>query len=163
MVDALADKYGVTLKQLNQALFGLVHFNNKQIILAKPLTFMNLSGQAVSFLLAYFNLSPERLVVIHDDLDLPLATLRIKTKGSAGGHLGLVSIINALNSDKFYRLRIGIGRPPGRKDPAKFVLEPFSKKEEEQISITLEQAANAIIDFITEGAAYAMNKYNKRH
>jgi len=160
VIDSLAKRFSLTLKKLNQAEVGQININYQPVVLAKPLTFMNLSGKAVSFLLSHFRLNPSQLLVVHDDLDLPLATLRFKTKGSAGGHLGLLSIIEASGTDQFYRLRIGIGRPPGRKDPAKFVLENFTLKEEEQISVAIEQASDAVIDFLQKGAAYAMNKYN---
>lgn len=160
VVNRLAERFALNFKKINQAEVGQTNINTQLVILAKPLTFMNLSGKAVSFLLSYLHLKPQQLLVIHDDLDLPLATLRFKTKGSAGGHLGLLSIIETCNTDQFNRLRIGIGRPPGKKDPARFVLENFAKNEEEQIKIVIEQASDAVLDFLQKGAAYAMNKYN---
>lgn len=160
VVDRLAKRFKFNFKKINQVEVSQANIDTKLVALAKPLTFMNLSGKAVSSLLNYFDLTPQQLLVIHDDLDLPLATLRFKTKGGAGGHLGLLSIIDSCSTDQFNRLRIGVGRPPGRKDPAKFVLENFTAKEEEQIAVAIEQATDAVIDFLQKGEAYAMNKYN---
>jgi PTH1 family peptidyl-tRNA hydrolase len=103
---------------------------DERVILAKPQTFMNESGKAVQALTGYYKIPPERLLVIYDDLDLPLGTVRFRQEGSSGGHRGVQSIINRLSTRQFPRLRLGIGRPPGRMDPAAYVLQDFSEDEE---------------------------------
>lgn len=125
------------------------------------MTFVNNSGRAVRALLEHLSDSVSNLLVLHDDLDLPLATVRIKQGGGSGGHHGLESIVRALNSSDFDRLRIGIGRPPGRQDPAVYVLRPFAKKQREEIGLAVETAADAVQTIVEKGIDKAMADVNR--
>jgi PTH1 family peptidyl-tRNA hydrolase len=130
-VDELADTFRLTFSRTeHDALTAHGTIADERVILAKPQTFMNESGKAVQALTSYYKIPPERLLVIYDDLDLPLGTVRFRQEGSSGGHRGVQSIINRLSTRQFPRLRLGIGRPPGRMDPAAYVLQDFSEDEE---------------------------------
>jgi len=131
-----------------------------QLVCAKPSTFMNSSGLSVKKLLKKYDINKNHIIAIHDDLDLELGRIKVKFGGSSGGHLGLDSIISSIGSRDFYRLRVGIGRPPARKDPAIYVLEPFKKSESEEKEFAVKRAADAIIDLVTLGLEPTMNKYN---
>lgn len=133
----------------------------EKLILAKPQTFMNSSGAAVASLMSEYNVSLEDLCVIYDDLDLDLGVLRIRSKGSAGGHKGMKSIIGSLGSQLFPRLRIGIGQPPGRMDAIDYVLRKFSKKQREQLEHVEHMAVDAVKTMILDGAESAMNRFNR--
>jgi len=132
------------------------------VLLAKPQTYVNLSGTAVADLRRRHRVKLEDLVVVVDDLDLPLGRLRLRPGGSHGGHNGLRSIVDALGSDAFSRLRVGIGRPPEGMDPAQFVLTPFTAEERATMDPALERAAEAIETVIREGLQAAMNRFNAR-
>lgn len=129
-------------------------------ILAKPRTFMNTSGGPVAALLDYYDISPERLVVVHDELDIPFHTVRLKRGGGDNGHNGLRSVTSALGTRDYLRVRFGIGRPPGRQDPADFVLKPFSSTERKDLDVEVERAANAVEALVIDGLAYAQNTYH---
>lgn len=133
----------------------------KRISLMKPATFMNTSGPPIKAALEKFNVLPANLIIIHDDLDLGFAEVRVKQGGGAGGHRGLKSVIAALGADEFSRVRIGIGRPPGRMDPSDFVLSPFSPKEWPEMEVAITEAADAAITVVKDGPPAAMNRYNK--
>jgi PTH1 family peptidyl-tRNA hydrolase len=133
----------------------------RSVILAKPRTFMNKSGYPVASLVNFYCVPLKRLLVVHDDLDLPLGTTRMRPSGSAGGHRGMRSIINQLGTRGFPRLRIGIGRPPGRMDSADYVLQDFSAEEEPLVEEALEQAVAAIETWLVEGIDEAMSRYNR--
>ncbi len=124
-------------------------------VLAMPTTFMNEAGQAVAPLLRYFDAEPADLLVIHDDIDLPFAKLRLQFSRGSGGNNGARSVIKSLGTQEFWRLKCGVGRPPGRMDPADYVLRPFTKKERTEIDITIEQAADVVERFIVEGGQAA--------
>ena len=127
VVDRISERMGIPLtKMRSQALIGKGVFRSEQVILAKPQTFMNLSGQAVSGLVNFFKVPLENILIVHDDLDLPFGTIRIRKAGGAGGQKGLGSTIERLGTEQFPRMRIGIGRPPGRMDAADYVLRTFS-------------------------------------
>jgi PTH1 family peptidyl-tRNA hydrolase len=121
---------------------------------------MNLSGQAIGALLRYYKVPLAHFMVAYDDVDLPLGTLRIRPAGGSAGQKGMISIIERLGTQDFPRLRIGIGRPPGRMDAADYVLQDFSAAEMEFLTPTLERAVDAVLTFLTEGLDAAMNKYN---
>ncbi len=121
---------------------------------------MNLSGQAVQGLLRFYKLPLENLIVAHDDLDIPFGTLRIRPGGGPGGQKGVKSTIQHLGTQDFPRLRLGIGRPPGRMDPAAYVLQDFGNGDEQILSETLDRAADAVLTFIKEGLDKAMNQFN---
>jgi len=161
VAQALAEKLEFNLKRIKfRCQIGDGNLDGIPLIIAKPLTYMNDSGSAVSSLLRYFKVPLERLLVIHDDLDLPLGMLRLRPGGGSAGQRGMQSITDKLGTNAFPRLRFGIGRPPGRMDPADYVLEKFSASEQELLKITLDQAAAAAMTFIREGLEKAMNQYN---
>ena len=161
VVDQVSKTFGITLgKVKSKAIIGEGKLDDKKVILAKPQTFMNLSGQAVAALARFYKVPVENMVVIHDDLDLPLGTLRIRPGGGAGGQKGVLSIIEQLGTPDFARIRFGIGRPPGRMDPKDYVLENFLPKEQELAEFTILTARDAVISFIGAGLELTMNKYN---
>ena len=161
VAQALAEKLDINLKRVKfRCQFGEGKPDGTPLIIAKPLTYMNDSGSAVSSLLHYFKVPLERLLVIHDDLDLPLGVLRLRPGGGSAGQRGVQSITDKLGTSAFPRLRFGIGRPPGRMDPADYVLEKFRPAEQELLRMTLDQAGSAALCFVREGLEKAMNQYN---
>lgn len=131
-----------------------------KLVLAKPNTFMNLSGGPVAQLLRFHSLDPSRLIVLHDELDIPFDTIRVKSGGGHGGHNGIRDIAAAIGSPDFARVRIGIGRPPGRQDAADYVLTPFSKAERDVLPNLLADAADATELLITEGLLETQQRYH---
>ena len=163
LIDRLAIRLNARMSRLqSKALIASTRYGDAKIILAKPQTFMNLSGQAIQGLLRFYKLPFENLIVAHDDLDLPFETIRLRPGGGAGGQKGIKSTIQHLGTNDFPRLRLGIGRPPGRMDAAAYVLQDFAKGDEQFLSETLDRAADAVFDFIDEGLDAAMNKYNEK-
>ena len=162
VIDRLAGSHAIRVsRKENTSLVGLGAVNGKSLALAKPQTYMNLSGPAVSGLLERYELKPDRLIVVYDELDLPWGTLRIRIKGSAAGHNGVKSLIGSLGTNEFTRIRIGID--PG--NPVKgeqFVLAPFKRAQKQDVEETVTRAADAVEFIIAEGAAQAMTKYNRR-
>ena len=148
------------MKVQSKAIVITAQYEGRKIILAKPQTFMNLSGQSVQGLLNFYKLPRENLLVAHDDLDLPFCTLRIRPGGGPGGQKGVGSIIQQLGTQDFPRLRMGIDRPPGKMDAAAYVLQEFSNKELLIASEMLDRAADAALMFVTQGLNAAMNKFN---
>jgi len=136
-----------------------IHEDHK-LILAKPQTFMNLSGQSVQGLVNFYKVPLSNLMVIADDLDLPFGTVRIRASGGAGGQRGMGSIITQLGSNDFPRLRIGIGRPPGRMEPAAYVLQDFSREDLKLLPEILGHAEEAVLEYVVNGLNAAMNKFN---
>jgi peptidyl-tRNA hydrolase (EC 3.1.1.29) len=160
-VDELADELNIQVKRLKfKAMIGEGRFNDNKVVLVKPMTFMNDSGRAVAPLLRYFKLPLSNLLVIHDDLDLPLGTLRLRPSGGTSGQRGMASIITHLGTQEFPRMRLGIGRPPGQMDPVDYVLKNFLPSENELLAIVLRTAVEASQNFINEGLTQTMNKYN---
>lgn len=125
--------------------------SGQKAVLATCDSYMNVSGGPVKALLSYFDVAPEELIVIHDDLDLPFGTLKLKRGGGEGGHNGLKSISQSLGSKNYIRLRFGIGRPPGRQDPADYVLKPFAKSDQGELELLISRAADAVEDVIMTG------------
>jgi len=161
VVDALGDTANIPIRRFEfRALIGKGDFADQRLILAKPQTYMNNSGQAVSSLVNFYKIPTEKILVVHDDLDLPFGTLRMRPKGSAGGQRGVGSIIAKLNTQEFSRMRVGISRPPGRMDPIDYVLHDFDSPEEEMLPELLDSAVDAITAFIKEGITQAMNEFN---
>jgi PTH1 family peptidyl-tRNA hydrolase len=144
----------------HHAIIANGRWGERRVIAAKPQTYMNESGRAVGALLRFYKVPTERLLVIFDDLDLPFGTLRLRAEGGAGGHNGMRSIIQQLGGQQFARLRVGIGRPPGRMDPAAFVLQDFNRDETAGLSGVLDRAVQAIDAFIAAGIVAAMNQFN---
>ena len=129
-------------------------------LLAKPMTYMNASGEAVAPLAAFYKIAPADIIVIFDDLDLPVGRIRLRPGGGSGGHKGMLSIIKHLGSEAFPRLRIGIGRPPGQMDPAAYVLRPFSTDQEAEMTFVRIRAAEAVEAWLAFGIEAAMNQFN---
>ena len=161
VAEKLSTDLGIPLGKVQaKAIIGIGKFSGSKIILAKPQTFMNLSGQAVKSLLNYYKIPTSNLIVVHDDLDIPFGTIRIRQQGGYGGQKGMKSIIEQLGTQEFIRLRMGIDRPPGRMDAADYVLQRFSKQEEEQVDAFLDSASKAIQTILVDGIDRAMNQYN---
>jgi PTH1 family peptidyl-tRNA hydrolase len=159
-VERLGSALGVDFKRQKRAHVALGDFHGRRIVLAKPQTFMNESGQAVVPLAHFYKVPIERLLIVYDDLDLQPGTLRLRPGGGSGGHKGMRSIIEHLGAQDFTRLRIGIGRPPGRMDPAAYVLQDFTTDEELVLQETLDRALSAIETWLCEGIEAAMNRSN---
>jgi PTH1 family peptidyl-tRNA hydrolase len=161
VVAYLSELWGIPLnRNSHAALWGRGRVGPEAVILAQPTTYMNLSGQAVSRLLAYFKLAPKDLVVIHDDLDVPLWRLKLVERGSPAGHKGVLDIIAALHTEEFLRVKMGIGRPPPRMPGEKYVLCPFPADEAENVAVFIERAAQAVVTLLTEGLAVAQNRFH---
>lgn len=160
-VDQLAEHFKIPMTKVQaKAIIGSGLVEGRRVILAKPQTYMNLSGTAVSSLLRYYKVEIDHLLVIHDDIDLPLGTLRIRARGSAGGQKGMVSIIERLETNQFPRARLGVGRPPGRMPTADYVLEDFFPEEQVLLSRVFERLLDAVRAFTLEGIEGAMTKFN---
>lgn len=161
LVDKIVEKLSARgMKVLSKSIVISANLDGQKIILAKPQTFMNLSGQAVQGLIKFYKIPIDHVMVAHDDLDLPFGTIRIRPGGGAGGQKGIKSIIEQLGTPDFARLRLGIDRPPGKMDSAAYVLQDFSQQESIGVSDTLDKASDAVISWIKEGLNSAMNKYN---
>lgn len=160
-IDKIADKLGINVNKSEfNALTGKKLYQNEQVVLVKPQTYMNNSGIAVSQIMNYYHIDIEDLLVIYDDLDLKYGQLRLRLKGSAGGHNGIKSIINYLHSSEFKRIRVGIEKNP-LIDTADYVLGQIDKDKKEIFDKSLERAADAAIDFVSNDFEKIMNKYNK--
>jgi PTH1 family peptidyl-tRNA hydrolase len=164
VVDRLAHKLGLTVeKKKFNALLGQGQISSEKVLLAKPQTYMNLSGEAVTALLNWYKLGPADLIVVFDDLDLPPGKLRIRPEGSSGGHKGMESIILALGTDGFPRLRIGVGRPETPDfDSANYVLSRLTAGDVKIFEEAVNLAVDAICCLVGEGLETAMNEYNKK-
>jgi PTH1 family peptidyl-tRNA hydrolase len=163
LIDKLAADADAPVKRSEcRSLAGNARIEGQRVVLAKPQTYMNLSGEAVSCLIAKSELNADSLIVISDDLALPFGTIRLRERGSAGGHNGLRSIISALNTDEFIRLRIGIQPPYPLSDTKKFVLSDFSREEKSELEQVLDRAAEALRAAIRDGIAKAMSLHNER-
>ena len=160
-VEILAARYGAKLKKgKERARVGDVRIGGRLVTLAVPLTYMNDSGSAVVALVRRYGVTPDQLVVVHDELDLPTAALKLKSGGGLAGHNGLRSIVSHLKDDSFARVRIGVNKPVSKEHGADHVLKKFSKRERTEIDVTLEQAADAVECIATDGIDAAMNRFN---
>jgi peptidyl-tRNA hydrolase, PTH1 family len=160
LVDRLAARHSVSVGRVQQkAIVGDGRILNRPVILAKPQTYMNLSGDAVGPLANYYKIAAERLLVIYDELDLPFGALRLREKGGGGGHNGMRSIINHMGQN-FPRLRLGIGRPPGRMAPAAYVLQDFSAADQPLLDQILDEGVTAMETVLREGVNIAMSRHN---
>jgi PTH1 family peptidyl-tRNA hydrolase len=161
LLDRLSVKLKTRFTRLqSKALVASANYQERKIILAKPQTFMNLSGQSVHGLMRFYKLPLENLLIAHDDLDLPVGTIRIRPDGGSAGQKGMISTIERLGTDEFPRLRLGIGRPPGQMQAPDYVLQDFSNADLTLISETLNRAVEAALTWVTAGLDAAMNKYN---
>lgn len=163
-IDFIAEKHGITMDFMkHKAICGKGMIAGQKVILAKPITYMNLSGESVRELLDYYKVDEEEeFVVIYDDISLDVETIRVKRKGSAGGHNGIKNIISHMGTDVFNRIKIGVGKKPPHWDLVDYVLARFSDEDRVGIDKAIEQTAEAIEDILTEDVAYAMNKHNKK-
>ena len=160
VIDYIAEKYKTDMDESKLCKKGVLRFKGKKIILIKPSTLMNRSGKAVRYWAFKENIAIENILVVADDLHLPLAKLRLKGKGSDGGHNGLKDIEAQLNTPHYCRLRFGIGQEQKAYDQVKFVLDPWDKKEEDSLPKIIEKCTEAVICFGLEGINTAMNKFN---
>ncbi len=163
VVDALARAHRLSFSRQKgfQARVAEGRIEGQRAILAKPQTFMNLSGRAVGRLVRARGIQFDRLLVVYDDLDLPLGRLRLRPEGGAGGHKGMRSITDTLGSQAFPRLRVGIDRPPGQMDPADYVLRPFREEEMPLVAQVVERAVTAVECWLAKGLVAAMDEYNQ--
>lgn len=163
VLDQLAYDHKISLTQRGfDALFGKGRISDTPVFLAKPQTFMNLSGVSVKKLIDYFKIETKDMIIIHDDLDLPFNSIRIKEGNGHAGHKGLISIINYLNDPNFIRMRLGIGKPPIKSMTEEYVLTPFTENEMIFLSDLLMRSSDALTTIITSGLQLAMNHYNTR-
>lgn len=162
VLDRLASQQGVKINRpFFRAHTGQCFMGRVKLVLAKPQTYMNASGQSVAALLNWYKLSPADLLVVHDDLDLPPGSMRIRPRGGTGGHRGMASIVERLGGRDFPRLRIGIGKPgPNQGDVTSWVLGKFAPEDLQQVEQVIERAVDALQCFVTQGINQAMNKYN---
>lgn len=164
VMDALAEKYNISISESgHKALFGKGMIGGQKVILAKPQTFMNLSGESVAELLHYYKIDPEEeLLVIFDDISLAPGNIRIRKKGSAGGHNGIKNIIAHLGTQEFPRIKVGVGAKPPKMDLADYVLSRFGAEEQKIMDEAFGEAAEAAVMMMTAGAERAMNHYNAK-
>ena len=161
LVDRLAVRLEARgMKVQSKAITTTAIYEDRKLILAKPQTYMNLSGQSVQGLIHFYKLPLTNVLIAHDDLDIPFGTIRIRPGGGPGGQRGMASTIEQLGTKDFPRLRIGIGRPPGRMDASAYVLQDFTRQEIKSLSEILDRAADAALEFVINGLDKAMNKYN---
>lgn len=163
-VDELVDRHRIPGSGIqHKAMYGKGMIAGEKVILAKPLTYMNLSGDSVREFINYYKIDPEtELIVIYDDIDLEPGQIRIRKKGSAGGHNGMKSIIAQLGTQNFYRIKVGVGAKPAGWDLADYVLGRFSTQEREEVDKAIGEAADAVEVILSEGIDAAMNKYNAK-
>ncbi|MBY4226196.1 aminoacyl-tRNA hydrolase [Rhodococcus fascians] len=164
VADALAGRVGSSFSSHKKSNSDIVQarLDGRSVVVAKPRTFMNLSGQPVAALARFFSVDPANIVVVHDELDIDFGALRLKLGGGEGGHNGLRSISQHLSTKDYLRVRVGVGRPPGRMDPASFVLKPFSTPERKDIGVVIEEAADAAELLLKVGLEAAQNRVHPR-
>ncbi len=162
-IDRLAEDGGLSVRRREcQALVGTGEIEGRPVVLAKPLTYMNLSGGAVRALLEKYGLTPADLVVVLDEVNLPWMSLRIRTRGSAGGHNGLKSVIAAVGTGEFTRVRLGVGPDHPLENATEYLLSSFRRSQKKELDELLGRAAEAVRSILAEGAVKAMTKYNRR-
>jgi peptidyl-tRNA hydrolase, PTH1 family len=161
VIDRLCKAMSISLSRMqSKALVGMGTLEGCKVVVAKPQTFMNLSGQSVGGLVRFFKVPLEQVIVAHDDIDLPLGTLRLRPGGGSAGQKGMASIIQQLGTQEFARLRLGVGRPPGQMDAAAYVLQRFANNEQEMLNLVLDRSEAAVRTFVREGLNTAMNLHN---
>lgn len=163
VIDKIAEQHTVPVQKKGfKSLYGEIIIGGHKVLLVKPQTYMNLSGEAIHQAIRYFNIPMENILIIYDDMDIPPGIIRIRLSGSSGGHKGLGSVINTLGSVNLPRLKIGIGRPERDVSVIDYVLTPFSKEERSVIEPALIRGAQAAVSFIIEGSQYVMNHFNQK-
>ncbi len=163
LVDELARRAGERFRKARFVPVEVAEFaeSGERVLLARSRGFMNESGPSYASLARKHGIAADHVIAAHDDLDLAFAAMRIKRGGSTAGHHGLDSLVGALRTPDFYRLRLGIGRPPGRQDPMDFVLEPFTKREEADVAILIDDAADAALSLVRDGLGPTQDRYNR--
>lgn len=162
VIDYLAEQLGINVDKIKfKSIIGEGHVGSEKVVLAKPQTYMNLSGEAVLDMVQWYKIKPEDILVIYDDMDLPTGKLRLRMQGSAGGHNGMKSIIYLIQTDKFPRLRVGIGKPDNNMETANFVLGRFADKEAELVSQSVKKSMEAVLKVLETGVERAMNEVNR--
>lgn len=164
VIDRVAADLNCPLTKVqNKAIVGFSRINDAKVILAKPQTYMNLSGTSVSSLLKFYKVSLANLLLVHDDVDIPFGQIRMRPGGGSAGQKGAESTIQRLGSKAFPRLRMGIGQPPGQMDSADYVLQAFGKADEQELAGFIQRASQAVHCFIVDGLDAAMNKFNSKN
>lgn len=163
VVERLCKRLDVRLRKVRflPMAAGEARAGDVPVLLAVPATFMNVSGPAIASFARKRSVPVERVIACHDEIDLAFGALRVKRGGSTAGHHGLDSLVEALRTDDFFRVRLGVGRPPGRLDPVGFVLQPFAKREREEVEVLVEDAADAVLSLVTEGLGPTQSRYNR--
>jgi PTH1 family peptidyl-tRNA hydrolase len=161
VAERLAERYDLSFDKIQlKGRVALGNAHGQRVILVRPLTYMNSSGESVVPLMRFYKVPTTNLLVVYDELDIPFNTLRLRPAGGAGGHGGMKSIIRSLGSQDFARLRVGVGRPPAGWDPADFVLAQWTKDEQSQVPALVDRAADAADLWLTDGILTAMNRFN---
>ncbi|MFI5496431.1 aminoacyl-tRNA hydrolase [Actinoplanes sp. NPDC051859] len=160
LASRVGGKFGRHKRAVAEVAEGRLGFGGPKLILVKPLTYMNLSGAPVVALGQFFKVPVENVIAVHDELDVPYGDIRVKRGGGEGGHNGLRSMSKSLSSKEYARVRFGIGRPPGRQDPADFVLSDFSSTERKELEFLVDRAADVVAAVVQEGVEWAQNKYH---
>jgi PTH1 family peptidyl-tRNA hydrolase len=165
VVELLAERHGVRFRKTRFVPAETAEFalpTGERIVLARSTRFMNESGPSYASLAKKARVGPDRVIAVHDEIDLPFGALHLKPGGGTAGHNGLRSLEQSLRSPDFYRVRIGVGRPPGRQDPADYVLKNFSERERPEVDVLLEEAADAVTAIVTDGLSAAQDRFNRR-
>ncbi len=163
VITRIADDYRISLDtKKHKAICGKGYIEGEKVVIAKPITYMNLSGESVRELMDFYKVTPEEIIIIYDDISLDVGQLRIRKKGSAGGHNGIKSIISHLGTDEFPRIKVGVGDKPKDWDLADYVLSRFDKEEQPLIRDALKDSSDACKMIITSGIDAAMNQYNRK-
>ena len=167
VADELARRQGAAFRahkagraEVVEGRLGIPGLTGQRLVIVRPRCYMNEIGGPTKALLSFYKLPPERLVAVHDELDLPFDTMRVKLGGGDNGHNGLRSIRSSLGSGEFYRVRVGVGRPPGRQDPADFVLSNYSAAERKDLPFQVDRAADAVESLLTDGLADTQQRFN---
>lgn len=161
VIDRLVDEYGIGLDVVkHKGMYGKGRIEGQTVILLKPMTYMNLSGESVAAVASYYKIEPSDIIVVYDDINLDVGRLRVRGKGSAGGHNGIKNIIAHLHTEEFPRVRVGVGMKPPRMDLADYVLSRFSKEEQEKMNEGYDRAVKAVAMLVVDELEQAMNDYN---
>lgn len=161
VIDRLVDEYGIGLDMVkHKGMYGKGRIEGQTVILLKPMTYMNLSGESVAAVASYYKIEPSDIIVVYDDINLDVGRLRVRGKGSAGGHNGIKNIIAHLHTEEFPRVRVGVGMKPPRMDLADYVLSRFSKEEQEKMNEGYDRAVKAVAMLVVDELEQAMNDYN---
>lgn len=163
VINVISNRYNIKVsKKKFNALYGMGEILSNKVILVKPQTYMNLSGESVIKFKKFYKISSDKIIIIYDDIDLNIGDIRLKAKGGAGTHNGMKSIVKCLNTEDFIRIRVGIGTPKSREDIIDYVLGSIPKNEKEALNKSTEEAANSLIEILENGIDVAMNKFNLR-